>query len=300
MSKTGKFLIAAIVLIIVGCVIFGAAMTELQWDFQKLSTAKTETEIIDINGEFNNIEVNLRTTDIEFAFSGNDTSSILVTQHKNEKHSAVVENGTLKIGVKDTRKWYEHIGINFSTPKITVFLSKTEFACLSINTSTGNINIADAFCFESLKIKGSTANVKCSATVENSVEIKTSTGNVYLSAPIMGGLNITTSTGNVKIDSVTATDSVAIKTDTGNVDLNNTVISGKLSVDTDTGNLKLSGCDAGELYIKTSTGNVRGTLLSEKVFIANSSTGKIDVPKTLGGGMCEITTDTGDIQIKIE
>ncbi len=34
-------------------------------------------------------------------------------------------------------------------------------------------------------------------------------------------------------------------------------------------------------------------------FIAESSTGKLDVPKTTSGGICEIKANTGDIVIEI-
>jgi hypothetical protein len=40
-------------------------------------------------------------------------------------------------------------------------------------------------------------------------------------------------------------------------------------------------------------------LLSEKVFITKSDTGRIDVPETVTGGKCKITTDTGSIRIYI-
>ena len=55
-----------------------------------------------------------------------------------------------------------------------------------------------------------------------------------------------------------------------------------------------------EITVKTSTGSVKGTLLSEKVFVPRSDTGDIDVPKTKNGGFCEITTDTGDVEIAIK
>ena len=51
--------------------------------------------------------------------------------------------------------------------------------------------------------------------------------------------------------------------------------------------------------ITTDTGNVKGSLLSEKVFIVSTDTGKKQVPNTITGGRCEITTDTGDIIISI-
>jgi len=59
------------------------------------------------------------------------------------------------------------------------------------------------------------------------------------------------------------------------------------------------GCDAGEIYVDTDTGDVSGTLLSDKVFIVKTDTGKIDVPNSISGGRCEIETDTGDVKISI-
>ena len=73
----------------------------------------------------------------------------------------------------------------------------------------------------------------------------------------------------------------------------------KLSIKRSTGNVKFRSCDAAELYVKTSTGNVTGSLLTDKVFITETGTGRIDVPETSVGGRCEIKTDTGDIEIKI-
>ena len=47
------------------------------------------------------------------------------------------------------------------------------------------------------------------------------------------------------------------------------------------------------------SGNVTGTLLTDKIFLAQSDTGRVDLPKTVGGGKCEITTDTGNIEISV-
>ena len=73
----------------------------------------------------------------------------------------------------------------------------------------------------------------------------------------------------------------------------------KFSVTRTTGYVKLDGCDASEIVIKTDTGDVTGTLLTEKVFIAHTDTGRVKVPNTTSGGRCEITTDTGNIKITI-
>ena len=41
-------------------------------------------------------------------------------------------------------------------------------------------------------------------------------------------------------------------------------------------------------------------LFSDKIFFASTDTGSVNVPKTTTGGRCEITTDTGDIDIVVE
>ena len=66
-----------------------------------------------------------------------------------------------------------------------------------------------------------------------------------------------------------------------------------------TGDVRFDRCDAASLEIKTGTGDVTGSLCSEKVFIARSDTGHISVPETVNGGKCSITTDTGDIIITL-
>lgn len=87
--------------------------------------------------------------------------------------------------------------------------------------------------------------------------------------------------------------------DTGTITLKNVVATGSFSIESDTGDVRFENSDAAPISVKTSTGDVTGTLLSEKIFIAKTSTGRIRVPETTSGGKCEITTSTGDIKIDV-
>ena len=53
-----------------------------------------------------------------------------------------------------------------------------------------------------------------------------------------------------------------------------------------------------DVYV--STGDVTGTLLSDKIFFAETTTGDVSVPKLTSGGKCEISTTAGDIEISIK
>lgn len=81
--------------------------------------------------------------------------------------------------------------------------------------------------------------------------------------------------------------------------LKNVIAAETFSIERSTGKVRFDGCDAAEILVKTGTGDVKGTLLSEKIFIARSNTGRVDVPQTVTGGRCEIITSTGDIEIHI-
>ena len=64
--------------------------------------------------------------------------------------------------------------------------------------------------------------------------------------------------------------------------------------------LKMNGTSDASITVTTDTGDVRGSLLTDKVFLTETDTGDIDVPKTTTGGRCQITTNTGDIKISIK
>ena len=87
---------------------------------------------------------------------------------------------------------------------------------------------------------------------------------------------------------------------TGDVSLENVIATEMFSIERSTGDVRFTDCDAAEICVKTDTGDVTGSFLSDKIFITNTDTGSVNVPKTVIGGKCEITTDTGDIKITIK
>ena len=319
MSKSAKkWLIAAASLVTIGAIMFAAVMTACHWDFSRLSTGNYETRTYEINEGFSNIKLNTETADILFAVSSDDTCRVVCYEEENVKHSVLVQDGTLAVSVVDNRAWFEHIGISFHSPKVTVYLPQTEYVSLVIKESTGDITLPKDFTFGSMDLSLSTGHVDSLASSLGLMRIETSTGDIHLQNLSAGELDLTVSTGHVDVRSASCEGNVGVfvstgKTEltdvscnsfsstgsTGNISLKNVLTEEKISIERSTGDVRLEGCDAGELEIDTDTGSVTGSLLSAKVFIANSDTGKIDLPETTSGGKCKITTDTGDIRITI-
>lgn len=301
MSKTiKKWLITAASLTALGFIILIGAMAALDFDFSKISTLKYETNTYEVNGDFDKISIDVNITDIVFAQSDDESCQVVCFEAEKVKHSVRCTNGTLTIGVTDNRKWYDHFGISFSSPKMTIYLPKSEYASLLIDTDTSDINIPKSFSFNELEIESDTGNVDCMANVSDSIEIESDTGDIGISSVSSKcDIDIKTDTGSIKLTDVNCTNFSA-ESDTGNISLVNVIAEDAIYVESDTGNVKLKNSDASKLSIETDTGNVTGTLLSEKIFIAKSSTGRVKVPDTESGGKCEIRTATGNIKIDIQ
>ncbi len=322
MSKVTKiWLIVAASLVLVGGIIFVGVMTVFKWDFSKLDTSKYETNIHEIIEEFDNISINTNTADIDFVLTENGECRVVCYEQNRLKHGVSVENGTLTVSVVDQRKWYNYIGIfNFKTPKITVYLPENQYGALKIKDNTGKVQLSDDFSFQSIDVDANTGDVNVFASATDILKINVSTGHIRIGNLSAGALQLSSSTGDITVQSVNCTGDVKMNVSTGKINvsgmncgnitssgsstgavsLKNVIANGTLSLKTGTGDINLSLCDAAELFMETDTGDVEGSLLSEKVFIVKTDTGDVKVPKTVNGGRCEITTDTGDIEITLK
>lgn len=299
-KKTTIWLIIAVSLVLFGSAIFVGGMTMIKWDFRKLSTDRYETNHHEIDEKYTNISIEADTTDIVFEYSENTKTLVACYEENKMKHSVTVSDGTLYIKVEDGRKWYEHIGIHFGTPKVTVCIPQGEYGTLEIMGSTGDVKLPRDFKFESVNIKESTGDIQLEDGFAGMVKISVTTGDVNISNLICeGDISVKVSTGKTSITDVKCQNLVTDGS-TGEVMLKKAIAAETFSIERSTGDIKLDGCDAAEILIKTNTGDVKGSLLSDKLFSTHTNTGKVNVPKTDTGGRCEIRTNTGDIKIEIK
>ncbi len=317
-TKTKFWIVIGSSLLAVGLLIFAGAMIALNFDFTRLSTVKYETNTYEISEDFNKISVDAAAAEIEFVLSDSEQCKIVCIEKEKVKHSVTVEGGALTIGTVDTRKWYDYIGFSFGESKITVYLPKTEYASLLIKGSTGDIEIPKDLAFDTVDISASTGAVECYASASELMRIRLSTGDIFVDNVSAGTLDLSVTTGGVTASSITCDGDiqVAVSTgktkltdisckgvissgSTGDIVLKNVIASENFSIERSTGDVIFEGSDAAEINVKTTTGDVTGTLLSEKVFITETSTGSVNVPKTVTGGKCEIKTSTGDIKIDV-
>ncbi len=291
-------MIVATALILAGSTLFVGTMCALGWDFGRLATSEYEAVTHEITDPFDKIAYEGDTADVTFALSEDGVCRVECRQRVDIPFTVSVEDGTLTVKALDNRRWYEHIGFDFGTTWVTVYLPQGVCPDLTMRLSTGDVEISQGLTFGDVDIKASTGDVTFRAQTCGDVIIKVSTGDVSLSSVTPGNVDIQVSTGDISLSDVTC-DSLTAEGDSSDLTLTRVNVAQRLWVKLDTGDVTLSGVDAGEIYIETDTGDVEGTLLSEKIFHVTTDTGDVDVPQGTTGGMCEITTDTGDVRIRI-
>ncbi|MBQ7379347.1 MAG: DUF4097 family beta strand repeat protein [Clostridia bacterium] len=333
-------LVVAGALVLVGAGLFVGAMSAAAWDFGALQKQEYEQVTHEVAEDFSDISIQTIESSIEFQPSADGTCKIECMESKHVTYSVFVQDGTLKITTQDMRQWYHNIGIfNTQRQNMVVYLPKTAYESLQIRSNTGTVHTPSDFSFADVQIGLNTGMVKWEAGVVHSMSVETDTGFVQIKNVSMdGALSVETETGraeikgaeaqSIKVETKTgkaivtdaiAKSAVSVKTNTGNAELSgcravdvfvetntgkaklaDVVATGKMDIDTDTGDVALDGCDAAEIKIETDTGDVSGTLLTPKIMYTQTDTGRVEVPQSTIGGICEITTDTGDIIIRIQ
>ena len=120
---------------------------------------------------------------------------------------------------------------------------------------------------------------------------------VYLPTDTLETICVKVSTGKLELADITCKNFTTTGS-TGKVSLKNLIATEKMELRRSTGDVALDGCDGAEIIVKTGTGDITGTLLSQKTFTAQTDTGRISVPQSTTGGPCTLTTSTGNIEIE--
>lgn len=317
--KTSKkiLLIIATALVGVGIItgIVGFGLTG--GDIMAFNMTKNVTNSYEVSDGFLDIYIESGTADVNILASDDGVCRVNCEETDNLYHTVTVENGTLKILKKDIRKWYHHIGIFWGKMEITVYLPEEAYTVLTLKGNTGNVKMSESLTFGVVDIEADTGDIDVYSKVIGQVAVSTDTGKINinnahvdsLKAKASTGkvtvvnseantLTIKTSTGKVYLKDVTCRNMHA-ETSTGGVSAENVIADVDAVIRCSTGDVKLVGFDAQLINIKTDTGDVYGELLSDKIFTTETDTGKVNVPRSEQGGRCDVLTDTGNIEFKI-
>lgn len=309
-----SLILAGVVLGIVGMTLSAGGFS---WGDAMISFGKRDmvTKEYEISEKLSEIDAVLTTTDVEILPAADGVTKVVCREDQKEPHEVLVEDGVLKIRV-EAKPWYQRIHL-FSwggERKITVYLAETEMKALSVRTDTGDVFVSGELSLENATIKTDTGEISFASSVAERLSIEVSTGDVSVLSKTLGSLDVTATTGDISLSGVSS-DAITLNTTTGEIEAHSVscrtfsaksstgeheyerlLVGETLTLEASTGDISLNGCDAAEVHIVTDTGDVEGRFLTAKVFYTSTDTGRVRVPKATSGGLCEITTDTGDIE----
>lgn len=302
MKKSKKILITvAVILVAVGMICGFCGIYSLGFNFNEISTSDFVTHTYTVEDDFTNIIIEDAASNINFYKSNDDKCRVLCDEREKVTHTVVSENNTLTVRVKDERNWFERINIGFfvADMRVSVYLPKNKYDSLNAASMSGDIDVANEFTFDNAKVGSISGDVSVKADVKQELNISSTSGDVIINnISATECINASSVSGEIDLSNVKGKEIFA-NTISGGVMLADTVASQKLKANSTSGEIDLKRCDAKNIILDTVSGEISGTLLSNKQFITETTSGTVNVPQSVSNEECRITTVSGDIYIEI-
>lgn len=325
MKKSVKITcLVAVFCIILGLLIVLGTSLKIGFDYNQLNTDTLETKSYTVEQPFQNIDIQSQWSNVYFAVAQDAQCEVVYTETERKTCAVSVENDTLTVSQKDTRRWYECFGILWSSDdvnemKITVYLPEQSYHSLHIQSQSGNIALNSVQVQGSVDLKTNSGNLQLEDLTAQDLTVETTSGNITLKAiKAQDRLDVKSNSGTLRLEDV-ITKELVCATTSGDITLNTVKAQGRLDLKSNSGTLRLENViaqelicattsgdiwfkdsDAGMLEIYSNSGCVKGNLLSEKKFEVSTNSGSVDVPySNADAGLCAITTTNGDIALRI-
>ena len=300
--KTAKkaVICAALLLVAAGVFLILTTMATGNTNWKELQTVGYEEKTFPVSGKITSIQISDSENGIKILPSTDGICKVICPEKTDGSvyHTVEVCDGVLSVQRHDERKWFQLIGVNFYIGSVEVYLPQNRYDALTISSTAGSISVAEGFTFENADLNSISGSVRVLAQVEQELNAESASGSVTVENTSPEILYASSSSGRIDLSHIHG-GSITAKATAGKITLNDVIARETLSAKNISGGVALEGCDGGTISIETTSGSVKGTILSDKIFTARSTSGSVRVPHSAAGGECGITTTSGSIRIEI-
>ncbi len=315
-------LIVSLCMVFAGLILCGGVVMMNGLDFDFGNTADYREKVSTFDEAFADVEVRGMSADVQFFVTTADECVVECTETDDAYYDVKVENNTLIVKYVDNRKWFDHIGFNFSSlsENVKVYLPENVYENVKIRSTSGNVTVNQGLACESLEAVSTSGSVRVyGASAEGKITVNSTSGRSVADAVKAQSLTVASTSGRVNVSNIDEVENVSVNATSGRIEatdircvnfsaegVSGTVLcSGviaeeTLNAESTSGGVQVLMCDAEILNLKSTSGSIRGTLLSGKVFNADSVSGSVKVPASTQGGICNAKTTSGSIDIKIQ
>ena len=304
--KLTKIIIAGLICLLIGVVIFFVGFALADFDITKISTeSKIQMKNFDSVNDVKEIIVEEKNLLFEIRKSTDD--SVHFTYYENDKEYYDInqsDDGVLSIVKKDTRKWYDYIfNINFQTNEPVIYIPKNYSGDLSVEDSNSSIDISDV---TAMNVSLTTSNGKIVADkvmTSGKFDVSTSNGSIIISKMKASGDFISrTSNGKIDLEDVEAAN-FDLKTSNANVILNSIISQNDIALVTSNGQIDLENIDFSNGFkCRSSNGSISGEIkgnVSDYSIKSKTSNGNNNLPENSSGGDKSIDIETSNSSIEV-
>ncbi len=320
MKRVSKILLTvALSLVLVGALLVLLAFLMVGFDPMKLNNATPKIETYILTEAFQDIDIDVSESNIVILASENGECRVVSNETEKVTHTVTVEEGILKIRVKDRRAWYEHIGLFFAKMELRVYLPQDVLQNVKLKSISGRIHSAQPMTCNTFFAESTSGGITLEQIkADHAVRVGTVSGDIAVRGLSADVLEASSTSGNLSLKSVKVQDGVTantvsgeitwtngecadlnLRSTSGDLKLDNCIANGKMTLATTSGNLQLLKSDAQSLALSSVSGNVSGELLTGKDFTTKTTSGNISVPRDGDGGKCSVSTVSGNIKIRI-
>ena len=291
---------AAFLLAAVGGLMTAAAAVRGIFNIENVKGLSCEMKAFEVTEAFSDIHVEDTECSVRILRAADDKCKVICPEKQDGSiyHTVTVSDGVLRIQRHDAGKWYQYIGISFDIPDVEVYLPEEAYGKLAVHSVAGSIQVDDGFIFESASLESTSGGIRMLSEVKEELTAETASGRITIENASPERFSAKSISGRIALCCIRSGE-ITARTTAGKIELTDTVAEKNLHAKSVSGGVALDGCDGGSIRIETTSSSVKGTLLSDKIFVTESTSGSVRVPRSAAGGECGITTTSGSIDIEI-
>lgn len=291
--------IAGAIILTLGIIVF-ALGAGLSTDSMEYQTAEKS-----FSGGIQSISIDCAAEDVYIRPSTDGEFHVLCSVPSGVGYDIKVIEGTLTVTTqKEILDYFTFFDFG-AEAKITIQLPVMNtvvcFESLTVETASGDIQVAEQLLFSRCDLTTASGDISFRADVQGRMKLETTSGDIYVEdfsqAPAYECILSSTS-GSVVLKGQSAA-ALIVDTVSGDILLENCDFD-VLTANAVSGDLELQNVDTDECYLGTTSGDISAGLRKAMDFHCSSTSGEIETPPSVtGGGLCQITTTSGDIEVWI-
>ena len=324
MNRTMKWIYAALVCILIGAGLMISVGSMNGWDPARFGNSVHLTaQRFPVEENFGAIDLRGCGGDVTLLPAEDGVCRVVtgVSEDGGIETKVEVRDGVLYVTREDTRPWYARMAFNFWTGEddVTIFLPEERLGELELRSASSQIAVRSGLVFGRATVESTSGDIRFQAEATESLRLKTSSGAIVLEYSACGDVALESTSGDIRarylqcgdfaarstsgsqlLEDLSASGGVTAVSSSGEKTLCRVTAKDALEIESSSGDVSLEAIDAASVAIRTSSGEVKGTVARRMDFSASSSSGDIRLPESdPKGGAFRVTTSSGDVTIRL-